>query len=143
MTATVQPVPTAAEKKQPNRQRQHVERFRTDDEEHAAITALARDSGLSFGAFIRASTIGNPGPRSKRATPTEQGRLTREHVIALNRVGGNINQGIRALNEIALKAPEASSRDELAVQIAGLRLLFEKGMAELMPVLEANRAAFG
>ena len=88
-------------------------------------------------------TLGNPGPRSKRSTPTEAGRLTREHIVALNRVGGNINQGIRALNEIALKAPEASSRDALAAQIAGLRLLFENGMAELMPVLEANRAALG
>jgi hypothetical protein len=138
---TAAPLPIAAEKKQPNRQRHHVERFRTDDDEHVALAASARDSGLSFGAFIRASTIGSPGPRSKRATPTEAGKLTREHVVALNRVGGNINQGIRALNEIALKAPEASSRDALAVQIAGLRLLFEKGMAELLPVLEANRAA--
>ena len=42
---TAQPIPTAAEKKQPNRQRRHVDRFRTDDAEHAELAARAAKPG--------------------------------------------------------------------------------------------------
>jgi hypothetical protein len=141
MTAITQPVPTAAEKKQPKRRRARHAFIRLDDAELAELGIRSRAAGLSVAAYFRQSALGDPGPRSKRATPTEASRLMGEHIVALNRVGGNINQGIRALNEIALKAPEATSRDPLAVQIAGLRPLFEKAIAELLQVLEANRAA--
>jgi hypothetical protein len=60
-------------------------------------------------APIRVSTIGEQGqPRSRRRLD-EQGRLELQHVIAINRVGNLINQGIRAMNETALNAPEARS----------------------------------
>src|SRR3954454_14178795 len=126
MTDTaISPPPDAAVKKQPNRQRSHVERFRTDDDEHAALHMLAHSSGLSLGAFIRASTIGKPGARSKRAAPTEASRLRFEHVTAINRAGNLVNQGIRALNEIRRAAPDARERDRLAYELEQLRKLLE------------------
>jgi demethoxyubiquinone hydroxylase (CLK1/Coq7/Cat5 family) len=120
--------PSAApEKKKPKRKRSHVERFRTDDEEHDALHALALESGLSFGAFVRSSTIGSAGPRSKRAPPTEASRLKADHVVAMNRWGNLCNQGIYSLNQLALAAPDRRSRDEfldarelLRAAVAGL-----------------------
>jgi hypothetical protein len=137
-------LPTApAAKKQPNRQRSNVERFRTDDAEHAELVALAHDSGLSFGAFMRASTIGNPGPRSRRRPPTPDGKLIARFGTEVNRIGGNLNQGFRALNEIALSAPAAVERDRLAYELEALRKLFRTALDEISPTLAAAREALG
>ena len=80
---------------------------RYTEDEAAELQRGRREAGLSDASFIRASTIGDPGPRSKRAMPTAQDQLTAAHHIAVKRIGVNVNQGIHALNEIALKAPRS------------------------------------
>jgi hypothetical protein len=136
-------LPAAPVKKKPRRKRSHVERFRTDDDEHADIGALVRDSGLSFGALMRQSLLGDPGPRSKRAAPTPENRLTASHVMAVHRVGVNVNQGIAALNKIALSAPTATSRDRLADEIMANRELLRGMQRSLDEALAAGMAALG
>src|SRR5580704_11821106 len=94
------PAAAPAEKKRPKRNRGHVDHFRTNDEEHAELAARAQAAGLSVDAFCRLKTLGDAGPRSKRALPTETSRLRAQHVTAINRVGNLVNQGIYALNRI-------------------------------------------
>jgi hypothetical protein len=60
-------------------------------------------------------------------------------MAALNHIGGNLNQGFRALNEIRHAAPEAAHRDRLAYELEALRTLFEKGVDALIPALDAVR----
>ena len=133
----------AAPRKPPRRKRWHVDHFRTDDDEHAALAALAQAAGMSVDAFCRWKTLGDPGPRSKRAAPTEQDRVTADHAAAVKRVGVNVNQGIRALNEIALKAPETRSRDRLAEEVAATRELLVAMQRALDEALATDRAALG
>ena len=61
------------------------------------------------------------------AAPTERSRLNAQHMAALNRVGNNVNQGVRALNQIALTASAGVSRDRLADEIGQTRELLRRG----------------
>src|SRR4051794_32994718 len=142
--ALAEPSTTApAAKKQPNRQRRHVDHFRTSDEEHAELAARAAAAGLSVDAFCRLKTLGEPGPRSRRRLPTGDSRERAKALAALNHIGGNLNQGFRALNEIALAAPATTYRDRLAFEIEMLRKELAKELDALTPALEAVRDAFG
>lgn len=135
--------PSDTTKKQPRRQRPLLRRARFSPEEAEEFDRRAAAAGLSDGAFIRISTIGESGrPRSQRRPPTGDSRERAKAIAALNHVGGNLNQGFRALNEIKLAAPEEVSRDRLAGELAALRELFEAAMAVLVPALEAVRGAF-
>jgi hypothetical protein len=139
-------LPTSTEpaaKKKPTRRRARHVFVRLDDAEFSELENRARDAGLSAGAFCRWKTLDDPGPRSKRAPPTEQDRLTAAHTVAVKRVGVNINQGIHALNEIALKAPEARSRDRLADEILALREMLRTALRAVDDTLAASRAALG
>jgi hypothetical protein len=127
------PPPDAA-KKRPKRQRGHVDHFRTDDAEHAELAARAREAGLSVDAFCRLKTLGDAGPRSKRALPTETSRLRAHHITAINRVGNLVNQGVYALNRID---PEIAARDRLADEVAAARALLQAAMPALREALAA------
>jgi hypothetical protein len=129
--------------KKPNRQRRHIEHFRTDDAEHIELASRAQAAGLSVNAYSRMQTLGAAGPRARRSPPTERSRLNAQHMASLNRVGNNVNQGVRALNQIALTASEGVSRDRLADEIAQTRGLLEEALAALLETLAANRAALG
>jgi hypothetical protein len=133
------PPPESApgEKKRPKRQRGHVEQFRTDDDEHAALLAKAQDAGLSLGAYYRRELIGTAGLRAKRAPPTETSRQRAQHITAINRAGNLINQGIHALHVIELQAPEADSRDRLTDEIAAMRELLQSAIPALKVALAA------
>lgn len=129
-------LPPPAAKQQPKRKRNHVDHFRTDDDEHAELAEMAREAGLSVDAFCRLKIFGDPGPRSRRSRPTPESRLHADAVIAVNRVGNLVNQGIYALNETALKAPEvAGSRDRLADEIAYARALLSSAVPALHTAL--------
>jgi hypothetical protein len=135
--------PPDTEKKQPRRQRPLLRRARFSFEEADEFDRRAAAAGLSDGAFIRISTIGEAGrPRSQRRPPTGDSRERARAIAALNHIGGNLNQGFRALNEIKLAAPEAVNPDRLAGELTALRELFETGMAALISALEAVRGAF-
>jgi hypothetical protein len=131
--------PPAPEKKKPRRQRARHVFVRLDDAELAELQTRARAAGLSAGAYFRQAALGDPGPRSKRAAPTEQSRLKADHVVAINRWGNLANQGIRSLNEIALKAPEATSRDRLADEVMDARELLRGAVAALIEALAMVR----
>jgi len=133
----------AAPKKPPKRQRRHVDHFRTTDAEHAELSARATAAGLSVDAFCRLMTLGDPGPRSRRRLPTGDTRQRAQAIAALNHIGGNLNQGFRALNEIALAAPSAVERDRLAYELETLRRQFTQGMDALLLALDIARDAFG
>jgi hypothetical protein len=96
------------------RQRQHVVQFRADDAELTELRRRAWDSGrLSVGAFCRKRALGSPGVRHARGPAPLDVRLLVQHLSALNRVGNNLNQTTRALNELRLMADE-SGADRLA-----------------------------
>lgn len=136
--AIAEPLAAPAAKK-PNRQRRHDDHFRTSDEEHAALIELAQAAGLSVDAFCRMKTLGEPGPRSRRQLPTGDSRERAKALAALNHIGGNLNQGFRALNEIALTAPAVDHRDRLAYEIEMLRKELAKGLRT--PNRTAGRSA--
>jgi hypothetical protein len=132
------------EKKQPKRKRSRMKFARYSPEEAAAFDQLAQQAGLSDSAFIRIATIGEQGEaRSRRRPPTPDSQLKAGHLAALNRIGNLFNQGIRALNIIALETPEAVSRDRLADEVAQARELLEAAIPSLLETLAANREALG
>jgi hypothetical protein len=133
-----------AERRKPKRQRPHQKFARYNDDELAEFERRAAEAGLTDAAYIRVSTIGDAGlPRSRRRPLDEQGRLTAAHTIAVNRVGANVNQGIQALNKIALTAPQATSRDRLADELMANRELLREMQKALDDTLAASRAALG
>jgi hypothetical protein len=137
------PPDRTAEPKKPKRQRPFVKRTRYSGDELAEFERRAQQSGFSEGAYTRALTIGDAGPRAKRSQPTEESRLKAGHLAALNRIGNLFNQGIKALNIIALETPEAVSRDRLADEVAQARELLEAAIPSLLETLAANREALG
>ena len=92
-----------SEKRQRNR---HI-LIRVTEDELAAIEARADASGLSIAAYLRATALGNPGPRARRRPPVNHVVL-RQLLGELGRVGNNVNQIARALN-----SGEAASVAEL------------------------------
>jgi hypothetical protein len=123
------------------RKRLHVKRSRYDDAELAAFEARARACGLSDGAFIRASTLGDAGPRA-RSRATVDRELLAHNTAALNRLGSNVNQTTRALNEFLLIARETGA-DRLARVVIDAIEQNRALAADLALTLAANRHAVG
>jgi hypothetical protein len=94
------------------RKRQHLEQFRTDDTEHETLHEQLRASGLSLGAYVMqlAEIAGGKvsRPRRRGRAAVDDVALT-QATVALNRVGNNQNQEVRALNELVLIAREQSN----------------------------------
>ena len=63
--------------------------------------------------------------------------------MAVHRVGVNVNQGIAALNKIALSAPTATSRDRLADEVITVREMLRGMQRSLDEALAAGMAALG
>jgi hypothetical protein len=126
------------------RQRRHLEQFRTDDDEHAALHEKARAAGLTFGAYMRAAKLGDAGPRAKHRAPVDVEALTAA-LVALNRVGNNQNQTTRALNELLLIAHEQSNARlesmvmELAEAIRDMPVMFAEPVAAVLAALGHDR----
>jgi hypothetical protein len=68
-----------------------------DDSEFLIIDEKARTAGMSNASYLRTLALGSPGPRARRA-PTVNAEVLAHATAALNRVGGNLNQLMRALN---------------------------------------------
>ncbi len=67
------------------------------DEEYAAGAAKAAAAGLSQSSYGRALLLGAAGPRARRAKPVNA-RVLQPAIVALNRVGSNLNQIAHVLN---------------------------------------------
>lgn len=86
------------------RQRTVTVTVRLTVDERARLEDLSSRSGLAAGAFMRAATFGNAGPRAQRRPPVDHVAL-RQLLGELGRVGNNINQIARAVN--TGEAPDA------------------------------------
>lgn len=121
------------------RQRRHVVQFRADDAELAELRRRAWDSGrLSVGAFCRKRALGDPGVRHARGPAPPDVQLLAQHVTALNRVGNNLNQTTRALNELRLMA-DGSETDRLEQRVEDA---IAQSTAAIDEVREAVSAVF-
>ena len=79
------------------RQRLKGVRAAVTPDEYAAIENRARAAGLSTAAYLRASALGDQGPRSQRRPPIEIEHFGKA-IAALNKIGGNVNQIAHAVN---------------------------------------------
>lgn len=79
------------------RQRTRRSSLRYTTDEFNRIAAKADKAGLAFAAFMRASALGDAGPRAQRRPPADHKAL-RQILGELGRIGNNLNQIARALN---------------------------------------------
>jgi hypothetical protein len=137
----VPPAAAPAEKKRPKRRRRHVERFRTDDDEHAELERRARDAGLSVNAYSRLRTLGSPGPRARRRAPVDEAALLAA-LVAFNRGNNNLNQLARTGNTLVLFAEEhgaAKLLEAASDMLRGIDLLHDQFAAPVAAILAALR----
>ena len=79
------------------RQRDKITPIRWNMDEFNRVAARANRSGLSFGAFMRALGLGEPGPRSQKRPPIEK-ELLLKLLGSLGRLNNNANQIARSIN---------------------------------------------
>jgi hypothetical protein len=133
------------------KRRRHLERFRTDDTEHAALHAKVRASGKSLGAYVMqlaAIDATQEARARRRSRPTVDALALKEAMTGFNRENSNYNQAVKALNTLALVAQERSSR-ELAEavnatcnRIDRLQQGFEPSFAAILAALAHVRELF-
>jgi hypothetical protein len=80
------------------RQRGETVTVRLTKDERAALETLSSRSGMAAGAFMRAAAFGDAGPRARRR-PTADHRTLRQLLGECGRIGNNINQIARRLNQ--------------------------------------------
>jgi len=125
------------------RQRRHVVQFRADDAELAELRRRAWDSGrLSVGAFCRKRALGDPGVRHARGPAPPDVQLLAQHVTALSRIGNNLNQTTRALNELRLLA-DGIEADRLAQRVEDAIAQSEAAIDEVREAVNAVFRALG
>ncbi len=93
--------------------------IRCTNEERVAIKAAADQAGLSVGAFLRASALGDAGPRAVRRPPVERKELARL-LGHLGKVGSNINQLAHAFNSTR-RIPGSAELEAVRQQIGEMR----------------------
>ncbi len=79
------------------RQRGETVTVRLTRDERDTLKALSSRAGLAAGAFMRAATFGDAGPRARRRPPVDHKAL-RQLLGECGRIGNNINQIARRLN---------------------------------------------
>jgi hypothetical protein len=125
------------------RRRRHLEWFRTDDAEHAALQK--RLNGESLGAFVmRLSGIGSgeeTRARRRGRSSVDVVALTKA-LVEFSREHNNYNQAVRALNTLALVADERSER-QIAAEISRVLDMIEALQTQFSAPLAAIQAALG
>src|SRR5271157_1673827 len=92
------------------RQRNKITPIRWASDEFNKVAAKADKAGMAFGAFIRALSLGEAGPRARRSRPINDQILVK--VIGLHgKYGSNLNQIAYKLN--------ANAQDALASDFEG------------------------
>ena len=102
------------------RQRTEQVKTRLTPGELAELTAMADRAGMTTGAFLRAAAFGSPGVRSQRRLPVDA-TLLRQVLGHLGRIGSNLNQIARRLNEGALAHTQLPELAEALRDFARLR----------------------
>ena len=93
--------------------RPHRAILRLTAKERATLEARATAAGLSVASYLRTAALGTSGPRARRR-PTIDREALMTATAELNRVGNNLNQLARAINQ-------GRDADELAETLAELR----------------------
>jgi hypothetical protein len=86
---------------------------RFTEAEFADVAAKADRAGVALAAYLRAAALGHPGLRAQRRPPADHEAL-RRILGQLGRIGNNINQIARALNNDK-SVPAAEIRAALRV----------------------------
>jgi hypothetical protein len=125
------------------RRRRHLEWFRTDDAEHAALRS--RLNGESLGAYVmRLSGIGS-GEETRarrRGRPSVDAVALTKAMVEFSREHNNYNQAVRALNTLALVADERSDR-HIVGEIRRVLDMVEALQTQFSAPLAAIQAALG
>ena len=93
--------------------RPHRAILRLTAEERTTLETRATGAGLSVASYLRTAALGTSGPRARRR-PTIDREALMTATAELNRVGNNLNQLARAINQ-------GRDADELAETLAELR----------------------
>jgi hypothetical protein len=115
----------AAPKRKPKRQRVAPLSVRYSPGERATLELKARDAGYSTAAYVRHCTLGEAGPRSRRA-PTLNAELLAHALAGLNKVGSNLNQIAHKLN--AGRAVSESANAEALAELRAVLMDFKAAL---------------
>jgi hypothetical protein len=110
-------------------------------EQMQQLAAAANDAGFSLPAYLVAGRLGDdaaPPATRRRRLPAINAQALARNNAELNKIGSNLNQAARALNEIALNEGRGgvAQAAHLTDPILGL-------LDELRLTLAANRRALG
>jgi hypothetical protein len=92
------------------------------DSEFAVLESKAEAAGLSLGSYMRACSLGDPGPRAQRS-PSVNRELAAQAIAELNKAGSNLNQIAHGVNMAKYPAAEAVREACTAVQEAARQIL--------------------
>jgi hypothetical protein len=109
---------------------------RTTPEFLAKVRADAKAAGLTLSDYLHVQLGGKRSPRARR-NPTELTKALAQLAAQMGKPGGNLNQGARALNRIAIAAEEGAGRDRLADLIAEMAELHWQAIEEQRECLAA------
>ena len=73
------------------RQRNKITPIRWTTDEFNTVAGKAEQAGLTFGAYLRATSLGTAGPRAKRRVPIDRQALAKALGQCL-KIGSNLNQ---------------------------------------------------
>jgi hypothetical protein len=100
--------------------------IRFTPEQYEQISEKANRAANDIGPMIRTIVLGSPGPRAVKRPPIEK-QLIAKLLGAIGKLGSNVNQIARALNE----GRDGPSRDDLAQMRADIMLMRAAVMAAL------------
>ncbi len=112
------PAPWRGRKRTAN-PRDKVLRIRCTGAELEQMDARADTAGLSLGAFVRAATLGSPGPRAVKRPRVERAQLALL-LAKIGNLGGNVNQVAKFCNATRTPA-DARTLDGMKADIAAMR----------------------
>ena len=99
---------------------------RCTEAERVAIKAAADQAGFSVGAFMRASALGDAGPRAVRRPPIERKELARL-LGHLGKVGSNLNQLAHAFNRDG-RVPGRAELNDIRQYVVQMRDVLMKAL---------------
>ena len=131
MTDKMPPAETSPPKKRKKSQkRQRTERISAalTKAEFNEVAAKIQASGYTRGAYVRASLLGSPGPRSPRPLPVAAAGLIQQMLAAGGRHGNNWNQIAYKLN---IGDAPRKLQEEIERELANLREMIALGLEAL------------
>jgi len=93
--------------------------IRFTPEQYAQLAEKANRAGMAIGAAARSILLGAAGPRAVKRPPVEKAQLARV-LGAIGKLGSNVNQIARALNE-GRDAPSLAELADMRAEIAAMR----------------------